>query len=220
MKPYRFLQLYAMVGALHLASDFLDLETSRMITKMALMPILAIYAYQKIGFGIKNLLLALFFAWLGDTFLFFAKANELFFLSGLGSFLVMQLLYTASFWRNNGQWIWNTRNKIIVLFCISYLIGMLWILLPELPSGLQIQVAIYAIVIAGMCANTAAQQQRMGDNWRFLGLGALLFMVSDTCIAMSKFLPNLSITALLDTAVMPTYIVAQGLIVWMMCSSD
>jgi uncharacterized membrane protein YhhN len=220
MKSIRILQLYALVGVLHLVSDFGNIEVLRMFSKMALMPILAWYVYQKSGFRIKNILLALFFAWLGDTFLFFAKANESFFLLGLGSFLLMQLIYIASFWRNKGQWIWSTQNVWLGISCLIYLAGMLSLLLPQLPSALLIPVTIYAIVITSMGINSVAQQQRLGDQWRYLCLGAVLFIISDTCIALSKFLPNLNQAPLLDMVVMPTYILAQGLIVWAMCSKS
>jgi uncharacterized membrane protein YhhN len=63
------------------------------------MPILAVVFYQYMYAPFirvslhKKIFIALFFSWLGDVFLMFVFKHELFFLAGLGSFLVAHIIY-------------------------------------------------------------------------------------------------------------------------------
>ncbi len=178
------------------------------------MPVLAYYLYQKTKFRFPILIVALVFACLGDTFLLFVPQGEQFFLLGLASFFVMQLLYGIAFWRYGGVLQLNTQSIIIGLVSLFFLFGLLSVLIPNLPAPLLVPVICYASVIALMCMSTSVQQTHLASNWKYLWIGAAFFMFSDACIALTKFLPNLEHKNLLDGAVMPTYILAQALIVW------
>ena len=87
--------LYLIVGVINVYAQFVDDAMINQFTKPVLMPILIYLVFVKAD-GFVNLArlllsLALIFAWVGDMLLL-VTGDELFFLGGLGSFLVMQLL--------------------------------------------------------------------------------------------------------------------------------
>ena len=208
-------RLYIILAISHLVISYCtDFEMAHMVTKMLLMPVLAYYLYQKTDFRFPILIVALGFACLGDTFLLFVQKGEQFFLLGLASFFVMQLLYAIAFWRYGGVLQFNAQSIIIGVISLFFLFDLLSVLIPNLPAPLLIPVICYASMIALMCVSTSAQQTHLAQNWNYLWIGAAFFMFSDACIALTKFLPNLEQKNSIDIFVMPTYILAQALIVW------
>ena len=94
---------------------------------------------------------------------------------------------------------------IVIGLAIYYLV------LPFL-GDLLFPVAVYVLVIIIMALNAVYRfgMTNKGSFWTVL-VGALLFMTSDSLLAIDTFLPDVSIHSLW---VMSTYILAQYLIVF------
>ncbi len=147
---------------------------------------LAVSSLAVIAFGLargrdgKLLCLALMFSSLGDIFL--ALHNGNYFVFGLLSFLVAHLFFITLWIRH-----WDTplqtngKQKLLVVTLLLFLVAMLWWLLP-IP-GLSIPVAIYMCVLTTMVITAALADFK--SNW--VVMGAILFLLSDTLIALSAF---------------------------------
>lgn len=149
-------------------------------------------------------ILALIFAMLGDIFLMFKTEN--FFLIGLGCFLVMQILYTATFLRDRSKDIrLNTIKSAPVILLAVSIIAFLW---QDLGS-MQLPVTLYTAAITFMVITALIRQTSI--KWYLpVVAGVFLFMVSDAGIAFNKFGGQY---AGAEYFIMITYMVAQYLIV-------
>lgn len=153
----------------------------------------------------NTLIMAMIFALFGDIFLMFD--NNDFFLLGLGSFLIMQILYTFIFLKDRILQTSKILLKSAMVFTITFVvIASLWSKLGDM----KIPVAIYAFAISCMVISALIRKPDM--NWYYpVVIGVVLFLISDALIALSKFgnIPGLS----MSYGVMITYMVAQYLIV-------
>lgn len=171
----------------------------RYFTKPILVPVLIlIYIAQlkseKMQLD-KFFLLGLMLSFFGDLLLLF----EWGFLPGLGSFLIAHLFYIISFKKKNQKRISEFWPVILSIYA-SILLVFLFPYLKEM----KIPVIIYATVIATMMYNAIKTQNRN------LIIGALLFLISDTLLAVFLFLQPL---AFLNVLVMVTYLLAQWFLV-------
>ena len=142
---------------------------------------LAVIAFRLVrGRGRILLSLALLFSSLGDIFL--ALRNGNYFVFGLLSFLVAHLFFITLWLRH-----WDTplqtngKQKLLVMMLLLFLVAMLWWMLP-IP-GLSIPVAVYMCVLTTMVITAALADFK--SNW--VVTGAVLFLLSDTIIALSTF---------------------------------
>jgi alkylglycerol monooxygenase len=152
----------------------------------------------------KNMLLtALSFCLLGDALLMFDGL----FVFGLAAFLVGHLCYIALF-RGDAPW-FASRNALTATLACG--VGMFVFLWPHLPKMLLLPVAAYVLAIALMVAQAIGRAAFLRDRAsRFVAIGAVFFMLSDTLLAINKFVAPLPVSALL---VLGTYYIAQILIV-------
>ncbi len=190
------------------------------ITKPLLMILLGIHFYFNKAddhFYGRFILIALFFSFLGDTFLMFretgARSQQLFLL-GLGSFLITQLLYFFAFWKfANGKGLVRKKPWIALLF-LAFLVGNSLFLLPDLPTAFKIPVLVYSTVITLMVLSCTNLYQLIPNTiFIFLIIGVLLFMCSDTLIGLNQFKKEAVNIPFPRIAIMSTYILAQWLIV-------
>jgi len=165
-----------------------------LIFKPLLMPLLALYFLSQKSNHKKQILLALFFSWLGDLFLMFQHQKEIFFMLGLLSFLIAHIWYIVAFWmgKTGGDNIFKQKPWLFILI-LSYQVLFLLLLYPKL-GDLFLPVAIYATVI---CAMLAFSIWRLGhvntQSFWLTFVGAFLFVLSDTTIAINKFLMPFSL---------------------------
>ncbi|MEN7548132.1 lysoplasmalogenase [Rapidithrix thailandica] len=178
--------------------------------------VLVYFAWQSKGIRhvIKQpLFFAFVFSWGGDVALLFQQKNELFFLLGLGSFLIAQISYVVAFTfsvRGHAKAGFIKRQPWWVLLIIMYG-GLLYALLFEnLDSTLKIAVFIYAasLVVMGLAALNRRGCVPASSFW-FVMCGGVLFILSDSVIAINKFLLPFEGANIL---IMSTYILAQYLI--------
>ncbi|QTD38441.1 lysoplasmalogenase [Polaribacter batillariae] len=148
---------------------------------------------------------ALFFSFWGDVFLLF---KEKFFLFGLASFLLAHVLFikiSTSFLK---------KVKPYKLLIVSVPFALIFIsLLSVLKDGLGnllLPVIIYGITIStfGVVALLNYLQEKSTANlWLFLG--AFIFVISDSVLAINKFYEAKEMYGFI---IMATYVVAQYLI--------
>lgn len=165
------------------------------LTKPILMPLLIIWAKMasnRQNDVMKLLYTSLFFSMFGDIFLMFQ--SEIFFLLGLSSFLIAHILYIWMFIKeiNSGNPV-SLNQKILrgLPFAIFYIIFM-YILIPNIvniDAAMVGPVMVYALTICIM-GYTAALRSRSASptSFAWVLLGALAFTISDTCIAVNKFI--------------------------------
>jgi uncharacterized membrane protein YhhN len=147
---------------------------------------------------------ALITALFGDIFLMFPYDS--FFMMGLGSFLIMQILYTISFLPVNRTPDTFQKASLLIIIAITFL--FLYFAWPNL-NNMKIPVAMYAFCITLMVA-VAATGNSAAPAYRFIFSGAILFMISDGLLAWNKFVSPFPMA---DQAVMLTYMLAQFFIV-------
>ncbi len=158
-------------------------------------------------FGIF-LLLALGFSLAGDVFLMFPG----YFIPGLVSFLIAHLAYIALF-RQGQAWFPSRRALAITLGLGAAMYAFLW--QGGLPPALRIPVAAYVVVIALMAAQaigraTVLHSGPQGRAAIGVAVGAGFFMLSDSLLAINKFVSPLPMA---QVWVLSTYYAAQILIV-------
>lgn len=157
-------------------------------------------------------LLAFFFSWVGDNFLMLSGKDELFFYAGVGGFFCAQLSYIYTFTRysETGGKGYVQKNPWISVIFLAYLAGILVLLLPGLEGMKKPIIIIYAFSLVGMSIMALNRSGRVGvHSFRLVFFGSLLFVISDSMIAINKFFSAIPLAGFL---IMITYISAQYLI--------
>lgn len=216
MKTNHFLQLFWLDALLHILAIIFQLEWLVIATKPLLMVFLALYFYRGItATDYKNwILLALFFSFGGDVFLMFHVNRELLFILGLGSFLIAHLYYSYGMLQFPNFKSGILHKKIwLALPLIAYSIGLIYLVLPKL-GDLAVPVMVYAFVIMLTGLSAINLFGRMSSrNASLVTLGAILFILSDSVIALDKFLATQLYIPNPRLIIMVTYILGQFLIV-------
>lgn len=205
--------IYFSVGIIFIALETIEVTWPAIFVKALIMPIL-ILMYSRLirnqwnGFH-RMILFAFIFSWLGDVTLQIQQFNDLFFMVGLSCFLIAQLLYLIAFFSTKGKNVLFFRKIYLVLPVIVFGVVLLYFLYSGL-GDMRVPVIIYAVVILTMLTAALNRQEKVNRQSYILVLvGAVLFVLSDSMIAIDKFaLPFL----LSRVAIMTTYITAQYLI--------
>ena len=193
-------------------------------SKPFLIPILALHFYlntrevtQEYKKTLANyILLALLLAWIGDVFLLFQTQNTLFFMLGLGSFLISHILYIITFKKSLQNKELGEPKKLLIraIPFIGTFVLMFTFLYKSLDAVMLIAVPFYMLVIvvmAFMAMERTGKVLKASAEYAFFG--AFLFMVSDSLLAIDIFVRNFTIPYA-PVFVMATYIAAQALIVY------
>lgn len=212
------LSLFALLSIVHLGAEYAQLEWLILSTKPLLVSLLAVWFWRSTrgqnSTLRKFLLLGLIFSVGGDTLLMFVEYGprlEVFFLLGLGSFLIAQLCYAYGLhaYAKNDEGAVG-RNPWILFFFLGYLAGILVSIWSGIPRPMRVPVTIYATAIVAMAVSAANLFGQIPIRL-FLGFfgGVLLFVLSDSLIAINKFGTPFAGARL---AIMSTYIFGQLLI--------
>jgi uncharacterized membrane protein YhhN len=149
---------------------------------------------------------AMFFAVCGDIFLMI-KGKDLF-IAGLASFLVMQWLYTIVFLRQSGGKF--SFSRLVTLLPFLLYAGIFFLFVNPSDPVLSLAVAIYAASIAVMVWSAFLRKNNTSrHSFLLVFSGAILFLISDSLIAIGRFVNPIPLQALW---VMSTYALAQLLI--------
>ena len=193
----------------NLTSAYLNNDMLRSISKPLLMPVLAIYFLTQTRRAFTPLkawiILALGFSWLGDILLMFEERNSTFFLLGLSAFFVAQVSYIV-FFHNIRMKEYIRGNALLLLVVIVYYFILISIISPHL-GNLKLPVRIYGVVLSFMVMlamhTTFSKNKRAG---RWMMIGAILFVASDSLLAFNKFYSSFDYAAVI---IMLTYGLAQ-----------
>jgi uncharacterized membrane protein YhhN len=210
--------LFFLLLTVEIIADTLGYYMVGWITKPFLMPVLMVLflANSKENNKAERTLfpLALLFSLAGDVLLMLHKDNL--FVFGLGAFLIAHLCFIASFWsRIKGRGIAISTYLLSVLPFILFIGGFLSILIPsllakEITQPLVVPVTVYACVIGIMGFSALMRKGGVSANgFTFVFVGALVFIISDSCIALNHFITPIPQPTLL---IMATYGVAQYLL--------
>ncbi len=132
----------------------------------------------------------------GDIFLDLSR--RLYFVQGLSSFAIAHIMYTIAFGMN----IKRERLRVILAILMAlYTIIIAMVLIPYLGE-LMIPVVVYIGLISAMGITSALTNRRLTTVF----VGALLFIMSDSIIAITKFIYPSSWMAIM---IIPTYYLAQ-----------
>jgi len=214
-----WLYLFFVFTILNLIAEYFRIQPLIYFSKPMLMITLGLYFYlqtkAKIKFS-KFILLGIIGAFFGDTFLMFVEdgGNQIFFLLGLGSFLITHIFYLIAFmsYPSKEKGFIQKNLWILVLFA-GYLVGNTWYLLPDIPADLKIPVTIYSTAIILMAAAGLNLKGKLPENiFRILFAGIILFVISDTIIGLNKFKSEELTLWNPRLLIMITYITGQYLI--------
>jgi len=162
----------------------------------------------------RTLLMALFFSGTGDILLMYVDAEPSFFMMGLIAFLVSHVFYIFTYRQHQYTGV-EDRIQGIQKIRLAFPIilsgtGLVFVLYPVL-GDLKIPVIIYALVLIVMTLHALLRfGKTTSPSFWMVFAGALLFMISDSLLAINKFLEPLTYG---NVWIMITYISAQYLIV-------
>jgi uncharacterized membrane protein YhhN len=213
-----WLALFVALAAAELVGELSANITLIYWTKPFLMPVLAVWFYWETAGSLlfyRNAVMnALGFATAGDILLMLAhgSSGEVFFLLGLGAFLFCHIFYTGGFLMAvRGQNAFLRRHSGWTIPFIVYSAALLAWLWPGIPTGLHGPVSVYAIAISVMALSVMNLYKTVAKKAFYLLLaGALLFILSDSLIAIARFGHPFAADRV---AIMSTYILGQLLLV-------
>lgn len=213
MKDKHWLLLFFFVLAAHITAMRLQHEGLQMVFKPMIVMVLVGYFDSRVQISgstlAKWVIAALFFSVIGDSLLLFQERKSIFFLLGLSSFLMAHICYIGFFGK-----IWKKETLrirwLIPLAAVVYYAALIYVLFPHLLD-MKVPVMVYGIVISTMLVLAAHMQfisNQQAGNW--LMAGAILFVISDSVLALNKFYKPFNGA---DIVIMITYGLAQLLIV-------
>jgi len=218
-KTYRILILFFWINALiHVLSILLDLYLMILITKPLIMPILAGVFFFKTRdierqVPVFYLYLAMLFSFFGDVLLMFMDQGENYFITGLAAFLFAQVFYIITYkqYRYKSSNVSGGVIKMVYSLMVIVYSLILWISLFSYLGEMLIPVTLYTLTILIMVIMAISRHNRTSRlSFYLVFSGAVIFLISDSMIAINKFMVPVPYERLL---VISTYMIAQFLIV-------
>lgn len=207
--------LFTFVLAAHLFFIYTENTELRTVTKLLLIPILALYLYASAEKAGRNINLpafaGLFFAFLGDLLL--TRNGELFFLLGMAAFIGTHISNSIYFLRLYPLYLSKGRYAAIAAVVLTFVSGAVIGKIGPALGSFKLPIIIYMVIISCMAilaANTYHHPVLKQLSLRYFIPGAAFFVLSDGILALNKFYYHQS---LLDPAIMLTYGIAQCLLV-------
>lgn len=209
-----FLALFVVVSIGELLAVSLSWTEVHIVCKSLIMLSLIGYYLGEVPKRNSHFLRAMFFCWAGDVLLLKQSDDELYFILGLVAFLIGHSLYILAYrglrWKETATGLLPTQKARVAFPVALAGTGLIVVLFPKL-GGLTIPVIVYAIVLMVMVMTSFFRYGRTsGESFWFLTIGAVLFMTSDSILAINKFHTHFSIASPL---IMLTYVLAQYFIV-------
>ena len=205
--------LFIMLLALEIASSsFETIANLNYIAKPAILISLIIYFWKQsahIEKKMKTLIfLALIFSLLGDVLLMFVSASANYFIGGLLAFLTAHIFYVLVFLKDRNP----SKKGFLFILLMSLFGALLFYILKDSLGDMLLPVMVYMLVILTMATSAFLRQGQVNkSSYLFVFVGAILFMVSDSILALNKFYQPLPFS---NFSIMFTYAFAQLLIVF------
>jgi uncharacterized membrane protein YhhN len=192
-----WLTCYVLVGAVELVAKLTQLSWLSFAATVLAMPLLVMVfrsAHRRPDSLRLMITLALLFSWLGDVFGFTLVVKIIF-------FFVAHIFYVAAFWPYRRG---LRRHRVRLAAYAVVVVALLAVVAP--PAGSLAPAVIAYGVLLGVMAFLASGVHRLS------GIGAAIFMASDTVIIVNAFLlPNRFPQA--GFVITATYLTAQLMIV-------
>lgn len=181
------------------------------ISKPSLLIALILYfLFQSKGMNSKMrvlILVALIFSLGGDIFLMFVNISSNYFMLGLISFFLAHVFYCLVFFKYRNP---KTNPTALIIVLTIYAFGLFYLLKDNLGE-LLIPVILYIMVILTMVITAFLRQKKVPQqSFILVFIGAILFVISDSILALNKFYLPLPFSSL---GIMLTYGLAQLFIV-------
>lgn len=230
-KPLEY--LYFVTAIVEVYAEATQNELARFCSKPLLMILLFAF-YMQATAGKKSrlhtfLAASLVFSWIGDVALMFVpraaddltvmgiSKNPNYFLLGLAAFLFAHMLYAIAFANvSNKAKAPILRQKVwVIIPLVLYMFAFLYALVPAISASPLTKpflgpVIIYSAAIATMVSFALNRYGRVSNkSFALVFGGALLFMFSDSIIAISKFIQPFAGAGIF---IMVLYIAGQYLI--------
>lgn len=190
MKKTYWIILFALILLADLAAIYMHFDTLKGITKPLIVIILIIYFLsQTAGYKINLksfIVLALLFSWVGDVLLMFEEKNPIFFLLGLSAFLLAHIFYILFFHFVRVRE--NVKSNVWLLLIVAIYYSLLMSVLSPFLGSMKLPVRIYGVVISFMLLLAMHMPFiSLTKAGKMMLLGALLFVISDSVLAVNKF---------------------------------
>jgi len=214
MKSKHWLAFFVICGLANIVGEALSNQLLTHFSKPLLMLTLGGYAFFKARENAiampKALIGALLFSFLGDVILMFASGNETYFLLGLVAFLIGHIFYISLNLRGRPKFRFDI-EAIIFMSPIIIFTGTMLKKIADTAPGMIAPVMLYSIILCALFyTGLVAQSVRPKKQGLVLMLGISLFIISDSLIALNRFIAPFEGAGL---AIMSTYILAQYLLV-------
>ncbi len=203
---YFFFVLIIYLIAIQMELDYLMF----MVKPLIILSLLVYFNWNAKPNPFKPLIIfALIFSCAGDVLLMYENKNSLFFILGLSAFLLAHLFYILFFHKLRLQQ--SIKGKIILLIPVVIFYFTLMYVLEPFLGELKLPVRIYGVVISFMLL-LALHMLYLKNNkaGKLFALGALLFVTSDTLLAINKFYISFPFSGI---SIMLTYGLAQFFII-------
>jgi uncharacterized membrane protein YhhN len=205
---------YFIIAIIIIAFSGMTPPLAALILKAFLMPCLMLLMILNLGTAGNRpnqmIILALVFSWLGDIFLAVPEQSANLFIPGLVSFLLAHVMYLVVFFRTPGENIILAKRSYFFLPVLLYGV-LLVILLFNSLGEMKLPVMVYTVVILTMVCSAVNRYGKVGRaSWLLVLSGAILFLLSDSGIAINKFYSHFTGAQAL---IMSTYVIGQYLIV-------
>lgn len=216
-KEKTILLIFALASVVNLASTLLYSVALNYLSKplLLLCLLLAWAIHSKLQSRFARLIAGAFlFSWFGDLLLMLVSSalgeKVPFFILGLASFLIAHLFFIAAFWHwKGGQKGLIQQKPWLIIPFLAFWGLLLYVLWPGL-GDLQLPVFAYSLVLILMTVSAHNLLNLMNKPFQqYLSLGTILFVLSDSLIAVNKFAQAFAGASF---AIMLTYIAAQYLI--------
>ena len=210
MKNFKFIYALILIGVL--VSRIANWQIGDWIFKPLLMISLGFYFFSAVILrGVRQnqfVLAALVFSLIGDVFLMF----DGYFIHGLAAFLIAHLCYIYAFLPEASRFLSKKEFYLPSIAVLIYAYFLLMQILTNIAEPLQkVPITVYGLTISGMLLTVLHRWNNVSKNsfW-FVLVGATLFVLSDSLIAVSKFVAPFPMSGIL---IMATYGIGQYLIV-------
>ena len=168
---------------------------------LSLLPLTYLLAFPAHLAGLIALSLALVLSAIGDMFLALGEERRVF-VAGLSSFLLAHVVYVAGFFPFLD--VPSTEALVLQAACVTAALALVARLWPRLGALRLPVLAYFGIIMVMVCGSLSVPEASV-----WLPVGAIIFAVSDSLIAVRKFGRGF---AFANELVWATYVVAQFLI--------
>lgn len=195
---------YLVFAIVHLVMLWQGHELIANVSKSLLLPTLLIWVWP-ISSKLPWLRLGIFASWVGDVLLLKGE-DELFFMLGLGSFLIAQIAYGYTFLKTESNKQGLLRQKPLLALPVLILAVAIYAYLYPNLGEMLLPVSIYVLAITFMVLSAINRRGFESKGSTVLIIAVFSFMLSDTLLAVNKFvveIPRASVWIML------TYILAQ-----------